>query len=315
MNTSAQYSGEVGTISTAKKLATSPTQLVLVEKYVAMVPGRITMEKAKMSGIIPAELILSGRYVAPLCRYILPPPEYAAPVLHRDAPVGLIEQHDERDNQHADDGEETDAQHVVPVKEALGQEAREPGHDAGKDYQRDSVADASLGYHLAQPHQEHRAGGDGEQRRYGGQSRVAGEAHVGQHVALLEQHQLAVALSQSDRHGNPVDDAVHRCPARFSLPRQFLKLGNHRGQQLNHDGRGDIGKDAQGDDTHTAEGAAAEQVQESQHLVVAEEVVELNLVNARQRYMGDKAVQGQDSQGEQYLGSKVRDTECVYGRL
>ena len=38
-----------------------------------MIGGRIMIEKAKMSGIMPAMLTRSGIWLCPCCRYIRPP--------------------------------------------------------------------------------------------------------------------------------------------------------------------------------------------------------------------------------------------------
>ena len=105
-----------------------------------------------------------------------------------DAAVGFVEQHDEGDDQHADEGEETDAQDVVAVEETLGQESGESGDDAGEDDEGNAVADAALGDQFAEPYQQHCAGGDGKQGGDGGQEGVSGEAYVGQDVVLLQQH-------------------------------------------------------------------------------------------------------------------------------
>ena len=125
-------------------------------------------------------------------------PEYAAAVLDGYPPVGLVEQDDAGDYQHADDGEEADAQHVVTVQETLSQQPGEPRHYSGEDYQGYAVSDASLGNHLAQPDQEHGPGGDGEQGCNRGQKGVPGEAHIRYYVALFQQDQLPVTLSKGE---------------------------------------------------------------------------------------------------------------------
>ena len=59
-NTRTQYNACVGVKRPAKKAPMSPSNPPLVAKYVAMVPGNITMENANIRGIIPAEFILKG---------------------------------------------------------------------------------------------------------------------------------------------------------------------------------------------------------------------------------------------------------------
>ena len=202
-----------------------------------------------------------------------PSAEDTAAVLHGDAPVRLVEQHDRGDDQHSDQGEEADAQYVVPVQKSLGQQPREPGNDTGEYDQRDTVSDPSLGDHLAQPDQEHRPGGDGEQRRDGGQERVSGESNVCYDVALLQQDKLSIPLSKGYGDGDVVGQPVYLRPTGFTFTRHLLKHGNDRSQQLDDDRRGYIWENSQSHDAHAAKRSAAEQVQEAKELVIPEEVV------------------------------------------
>src|SRR6185312_10331061 len=52
---------------------TDETQPPDVMKYEAMVGGKIMIEKAKMSGIIPAMLTRNGIWLCPCCLYNRPP--------------------------------------------------------------------------------------------------------------------------------------------------------------------------------------------------------------------------------------------------
>ena len=245
----------------------------------------------------------------------LPAPENAAPVLHRNPPVRFVEHHNERDDQHPDDGEKEHPDEVVPVQKPGGDQVGEAHYDAGKDNQRYAVANAPFRNQLAQPHQEHRAGGHRQHRRQRGQQRIAGEAHIGQHIGLLQQRQLREGL----RHGNgqraPVGNPVQLDAPRFAFPRHRLQLRNHRRQQLDDDGRRDVGKHPQGHNAHPPQRAAGEQVQKAQQLVVAEQVVQLPGVQAGDGNVRHQPVEGQHPQGEQDFPAQVGQAERVNRRL
>ena len=63
------------------------------------------------------------------------------------------------------------------------------------------VADAPFGNQLAQPHQEHGSGGQGQDGGQGRYQRRAGETDAFEHVALLQQNQLAKPLGNGDGNG------------------------------------------------------------------------------------------------------------------
>ena len=111
---------------------------------------------------------------------------------------------------------------VVVGEKAGGQQAGEADHDSGEDNQGDTVSDAPLGDLLAQPHQEHGAGGHGEHGCHRGQESVAGETDVGEHVGLLQQDQLGKGLRDGDGNRAPVSDPVHLDAAGLALPRHIL---------------------------------------------------------------------------------------------
>ena len=91
---------------------------------------------------------------------------HAAGVLHGDSPLGPLDEDD--DPYHGDhEGDEEDhgqrAQLAGPeVLDRVENGARQAHHDAGKNDERDSVTNAPLRDLLAQPHDERRPGGEGE---------------------------------------------------------------------------------------------------------------------------------------------------------
>lgn len=85
--------------------------------------------------------------------------DLALRILDQQAPLGALEEHDQRDD---DDGENDDRQDQASRQRAgaakfqrAGDGLRQAGDDAGKDDQRNAVADAAGSDLLAEPHQEH----------------------------------------------------------------------------------------------------------------------------------------------------------------
>ena len=89
--------------------------------------------------------------------------DLALRILHHDAALGALHEHDERDDADAQDEESDDepGRHGAGAAELQkrGERVRQVGDDAGEDDQRDAVADAARRDLLAEPHQEHGAAG------------------------------------------------------------------------------------------------------------------------------------------------------------
>jgi hypothetical protein len=132
-------------------------------------------------------------------------------------------------------------------------------HDARKDQQAHAVADAAVGDLLAQPHDE---GGARGQRQDGHQQEA--NARIEHHAPLGEHEGDADRLQHTQDHGQIAGPLRDLAPPQFAL---FLnarqRLINHR-QQLKDDRGGDVGHDAQCEDCHPAQVAAAEQVHQAQ---------------------------------------------------
>ena len=74
---------------------------------------------------------------------------------------------------------------VCTLSYEVGDAARQADHDAGEDQQRHAVADAALGDLLAQPHDEHRTGGQREHRHeHEADAGVGNEGGAGGGLAL-----------------------------------------------------------------------------------------------------------------------------------
>ena len=89
---------------------------------------------------------------------------HALGVLHRNAALAALHQHDERDHgdHHGQNDDQVDGRPVADYEHVIVDVldgARKADHNAGEDQQRHAVADAALGDLLAQPHDERGAGG------------------------------------------------------------------------------------------------------------------------------------------------------------
>ena len=122
--------------------------------------GNISSDDAKIGGITPAALTLSGR-----CE--LWPPYIFRPTMRLAYWIGIrrcarskntitatTTTHDRSHDQEADRLDLPDLDLTASAEDRVGQ----VGDDAGEDDQRDAVADTALGDLLAEPHDERGAG-------------------------------------------------------------------------------------------------------------------------------------------------------------
>ena len=129
------------------------------------VAGKITIENAKISGIMPAEFTRSGIWLCPDCRYIFPARNtlfaYCTGILRTASCMKTI----------AAIRKTVSTARIAIEKMPIDElkswltQARHAGDDAAEDDHRDAVADAVLGDQLAQPDQEQRARRHRKERR------------------------------------------------------------------------------------------------------------------------------------------------------
>src|SRR5208337_4672178 len=162
---------------------------------------------------------------------------------------------------------------------------------------------------LAQPHDESAARGQGQ---HGHQAKSP--AGVEDEVAgLLEADGDAERLHRAQDDGD-----VARPLGDFLAPELalFLQLGqrlvDHR-QQLQNDGRGNVGHDAQGENRETAQLPAGKQVHKPEEAaaVLLEKLRQLVGIHAGRGNVPTNAVNKQQSQGEQDAPAQVRNAENV----
>ena len=122
-------------------------------------------------------------------------------VLDRDPPLALLDEHHRGDD--ADGDERHDhPEHLIGVGPPRVDAVGDPGDDAGEDQQRDPVADPALGDQLADPHQQHGAGGqrDHDQEDLG-QGEVGDQRRPGLLLEAAEQEHVADRLGEGEPDG------------------------------------------------------------------------------------------------------------------
>src|SRR5579863_854551 len=218
------------------------------------------------------------------------PPDHTFRVLHRNAPLAALDQHDERDDQDHHDQDDPqgdripflDDEHVV-VNIVDG--GRQPDDDAGEDDERHPVADTPVADLFSQPHDEGRAGG---QRDNGHHDEP--DAGADDHIAL---HRLQPG-GDTERLEHRQDDGQVARPlgnlaaAELAFLLQLFQRGYDHREQLENNRRRNVGHDAQGKDRQPADVSPYHQVKKAEDgtLIVREEILPPVYVDAGSRDAG-----------------------------
>jgi hypothetical protein len=190
--------------------------------------------------------------------------------------------------------------------------AGQANHNAGEDQQAHAVANAAVGNLLAQPHDE---GGSGGERNHGHQDEAdSGVQDVGDSTgAVGEGKGDGQRLHGTQNHGDVAGPLRDFAPPQLPFFLQLSQWLVNHGEQLEDDGGGDVGHDAQGEDGQAAKVAAAEQIDEAEgaaRLLVKELRQQLE-VHAGGRYLRAQTIYGQDTEGEQDPLAQVGDAEDI----
>ncbi len=154
--------------------------------------------------------------------------------------------------------------------------------DAGEDDEADAVADAPLGDELADPHQDDRARGQG--RDLGQRLEARQVERARQDVLRRQQGQHAVGLQDRHRDGQVAGVLVDLVAPELTLAAERLERRHDARHQL-HDDRGvDVRVHPQRDDREVRQAAAREQVEQADQRVALDELLQLRLVDARDRH-------------------------------
>src|SRR6266851_4991355 len=240
---------------------------------------------------------------------------YTFSVLHGYAPLAAFDQHDERhhrDHHDEDDGQSDEAPFLgdedVGIDILNG--VRQSHDDSGKDDERHAVANAAVGDLFTEPHDERRARSERDDSH-----QDEADARVDDDIALhgLQAGGDAERLHQRQAHRQVARPLRDLAPAQFPFLLQFFERGDDHGEQLEDDGRRNVGHDAQREDRQPPDVAAREQVKESEDgaLVAREKVRPALNVNSRRGDMAAQPVDRQESKCEQNPLAQVRNAKNV----
>src|SRR6266404_4631401 len=250
--------------------------------------------------------------------------DHALGVLHRDAPLAAFDEDDEGHDGHheGDQGNQHQRGKWTPgsgfcqfVQVQDG--ARQPDNNAYKYDKRHAISDSALADLLAQPHDEGRTGGQGQNgHQHETETRMVNQGLAADVLAL-----------QRSGDGGGLDDAQQDrqiarvlrnfTAAEFAFFLQLLEIREHHGHQLQDDGRGDIRHDAERENGQTAQVAAAEHIEDAQDrtLPLLEKGFQHTGIDARRRDMRSDAIHREQRQGKQYPVPQIGDAEEVPERF
>ena len=268
-----------------------------------------------MTGMMPAWLTLSGMYVEE-------PPNILRPTMRRAYCTGMRRCACSMKITAAT-MTQPDQQHDAEDPRALGlldppQRGREGGDDLAEDQDRHAVADAAVGDELAEPHDDGRAGGHGDDHRQEGRGAVA----VQQVERAARSEQVARA-GEGDDAGRLQEREAEREVAgvlgdlglpRLALLLQRLESWDDHDEQLEDDARGDVGHDPQREDRQLEQRTAGEQVDELEEPAVLDVVdarLDVRDIDTRGRHLRAEPEDHDDQQDEQQLAPQVRRAESV----
>src|SRR5438445_5810760 len=179
----------------------------------------------------------------------------------------------------------------------MRQPTRQAHYDAGEDQQRHSVTHAALGDLLAQPHDERAAGG---QRQHRHQNKP--DTRIDDEVAtFLQANGDTKRLNGAEHNCQIAGPLGNLLASEFTFLLQLSQGLIHYRQQLQDDGRRDVGHDAQSENGQLAQLPATEQIHETQERapVLLEELLQLVGIDAGRRDVPAKTIHGQQSQRKQ----------------
>ena len=208
----------------------------------------------------------------------------------------------------------------------LGDRLRKTVDDADRDDDRHAVSDAFVRDLFTEPHQDHRAAGQDDDREEHERGEVAADERLagkrrGQAETFRVRHgdrgHGALNDADDDREvAGVLVDLVHPGLA-FTL--EAFERGKDGDQELHDDGGGDVGHDAERSDGELLESAAAEEVDHAQEAAgagsILGELVEISLevvrVDTGARDVGRDPADDDDRCGKKDLVAEILDLESV----
>ncbi len=238
----------------------------------------------------------------------------------RDPTLALL--HEDHEHQQ-DQGQRQDhAELGLPtLRQDEGAAGGDPGHHVGEDDDRHPVADPTLGDELAEPHDEGRTGRERQDDEAGAvEVEVRDQVDVGRRRAEEPGGAVVEHVDETGRLQERQADS--HVPGRLGdlllpdrpLVTPLLELRDHRRQQLDDDGAGDVRHDPEAEQSHLQQPAAGEEVQEAEdprRLGLGLELLDLLDGDEGHDEIGAQLVQADDEKGEHDLVAQVRNLEDV----
>ena len=221
-------------------------------------------------------------------------------ILDQQAALRALHEHDEgddHDRHHQHGQDQAGGQGALTAElESTGDRRRQLRHDARQDDQRDAVADAARRHLLAEPHQEHGATGERDDRRDAKEpARIADDV-----AGAFQTDGDAVGLERSKHHGEIAGVLVDGLAALLAFLLELLQRRRDRRHQLQNDRGRDVRHDVEGEDRHPLDAAAREHVEHAEDAarLGAEDLIPRGWVDAGQRNVGAEPVDQERPEGE-----------------
>src|SRR6266568_371081 len=219
-------------------------------------------------------------------------------VLHWNPPLRAFDKDDKRnhhdhDRQQQNNADRTKGSAAARLLPEFDGRARQTNDDAGEDDQRHTIANATLRNLFAEPHDERRSS---SQRKHGHQHKA--DARITNQLlaadSALQRHGDAKRLHCTQNDGQVAGPLSDFLTSEFAFLLQTGQRFINHGQQLQDNGGGDVGHDAQSENRQTAQVAAAEEIDEAKQTAagIGKQACQGCGINARRRHVAADAVDG-----------------------
>ena len=241
---------------------------------------------------------------------------HALSVLDRDSALGVADKNDQDDDRQG----AQEHQHSDPPLELAGDDiadtgdngSRQTGHDAGKEDDGNTVADAEFGDLLAKPHNKRGAGGKGQNDDNCSPDAVL---RVGvQQAVVLHEHVVSKAHEKTDAYSGVAGDGGELLLALLALfLLQPLQSGDRDAKELDDNGSINVGLDGQGENRRRGEGAAGHYVVKAENgvLQLREVVLQGSHIHIRDGDGVAETVKQDYEQSEEYLPADLLNSPRV----
>ena len=237
-------------------------------------------------------------------------------VLYGDLALSVVDQNDQNDECQSTDNHQNCNPPLKGAVHDVGNAGDDGGGQTGDDRSKqdhgDTVANTELGDLLAQPHDQCRASGEGENDNDCSHNVAGCLRH--QQAVVLDQGVEAEALQQSNCYGGVTGDGCDLLLAFLAaFLAQALQCRNCDAQKLNDNGSIDVGLNGQCEDGGAGESAAGHNVQQTEDGILdsAEVCLKSVDVDVGNRDGIAETIKQKDDQSEEDLVAELFDLPCI----